>query len=91
MAQKQTNTNNALKSIFEIISNAEYLIRQEIQDPIDHILNTIRIDSYCIYEFTESRLILDEITQYGGKLKDSKHKLEKMQKKFDKLENQKKE
>ena len=91
MVQRQTNTNNALKSIFEIISNAEYLIRQEIQDPIDHILNTIRIDSYCIYEFTESRLILDEITQYGGKLKDSKHKLEKMQKKFDKLENQKKE
>ena len=91
MAQKQTNTNNALKSIFEIISNAEYQIRQEIQDPIDHILNTIRIDSYCIYEFTESRLILDEITQYGGKLKDSKHQLVKMQKKFDKLENQKKE
>ena len=91
MAQKQTNTNNALKSIFEIISNAEYQIRQEIQDPIDHILNAIRKDSYCIYEFTESRLILDEITQYGGKLKDSKHKLEKMQKKFDKLENQKKE
>ena len=39
---------NALQSIFETLEIVEVQIRQEIQDPIDHILDAIKIDNYCI-------------------------------------------
>ena len=81
---------NALQSIFETLEIVEVQIRQEIQDPIDHILDAIKIDNYCIYELKEPSLIINEISQLGGNLKDSLHKLEKMQHKFEKLEKQKK-